>query len=65
MMGERLSDRLAEISRIGDRLGTVEPSRILAALGHPGYGDVFAASVLLRWAETGEGLHYVIGRMVR
>lgn len=37
----------------GERLGWA-PSRILSAIGHPGYSDAFAAAVLARM--TGQGL---------
>ena len=49
--------RKAELDRLAEALGTSRPSRLLSAMGLPGFGETFAAEALARWTETGESLH--------
>lgn len=55
------TERTAEIERIKEVLGTNSDSRILSALGHPGYGASFAANALSQWVfRPGVSLHQIV-----
>jgi hypothetical protein len=49
------------IEGIKASLGTTNASRILSALGHPGYGSRFSAKVLYEWQRNaGQSLHAIV-----
>jgi len=56
--------RTAEVARISaalDVAGQSTATRILAALGHPGYGEQYAAVVLRDWqGNPGQSLHAIV-----
>ncbi len=55
-------ERTMEITRIGEKLGTYNPTRILEAMGHPGFGQKFAGDVLTAWvAHPALTLHKLTG----
>lgn len=54
--------RRIEIRRIKDRLDTDSSSRVLDAMGHPGYSDAVAKAALARWtANPARSLHAALG----
>ena len=60
-LGAEQRARTLQIERIQLKLGTTNASRILSALGHPGYGSRFAAKVLYEWQRNaGQSLHAVV-----
>ena len=56
--------RYAEVSRISaalDVAGQSTSTRILSALGHPGYGEKYAEIVLREWQENPDrSLHAIV-----
>ncbi len=56
--------RTAEVARISaalDVAGQSTSTRILAALGHPGYGEWFASVALREWQGTPDrSLHAIV-----
>ena len=55
------ADKQDEIMRIGAELETESESRILGAMGHPGYSDAVARGVLNQWVENEINLHHALG----
>lgn len=42
------------------KLDTKSESRVLSAMGHPGYSDSFARAALQRWVRGDVSLHLVV-----
>lgn len=56
---------VAQDGRLLAKAADLPASRLLSALGHPGYGRQYSEAVILRMAATGENAHQVIyGRKV-
>jgi hypothetical protein len=53
-------ERVAKIERIFKTLGTMDPSRVLSAMGHPGYGSGYANQVLKEYVKSGRDLHSIV-----
>lgn len=43
-----------------EALSTTSPSRVLSAMGHPGYSDEWASRLLLDWIEQGGEIHRLV-----
>ncbi len=50
----------AGIESIFKALKTTDPAKVLAAMGHPGYGSGYANSVLKEYVKTGKSLHEIV-----
>lgn len=58
---DTLEGRIQEIKRIMFNLDSPPPTRILSALGHPGYGSPYAGRILNIWTSNIEfDLHDII-----
>jgi len=55
-----MNDRLQYIHDAKSRLDTTSDSRVLGALGHPGYSDRFAWTVLDAWHNGSGNLHDIV-----
>lgn len=55
-----------ELARIRGRFPRWGAARVLSAMGHPGYGEAFAAEVLEHVAQGGVSVHQAVyGRQGR
>lgn len=55
------TSRKAEVQRIKTVLNTQSAAKVLKALGHPGYGENYAARCLDAWeALEGNSLHSIV-----
>lgn len=54
------ASRIKEVERVMRKLDTKSESRVLSAMGHPGYSDSFARAALQRWVRGDVSLHLVV-----